>query len=89
MQHTTPHSQRSGTRFDLEVPLIWKYLVTLTETEREELKQLIAAGTSVARKVVFARIMFEADQSPEGPSWVDEAIAEAVGFLRKDGSSWL
>jgi len=53
------------------------------------LKQLIAAGTSVARKVVFARIMFEADQSPEGPSWVDEAIAEAVGFLRKDGSSWL
>jgi len=33
--------------------------------------------------------MFEADQSPEGPSWVDEAIAEAVGFLRKDGTSWL
>jgi transposase len=55
-----------------------KYPVILTETEREGLKQLIAAGTAPARKLTHARILLKADQSPEGPGWVDEAIAEAV-----------
>ncbi len=55
-----------------------KYPVILSETEREELKQLIAAGTAPARKLTHARILLKADQSPEGPGWVDEAIAEAV-----------
>jgi DNA-binding transcriptional ArsR family regulator len=55
-----------------------KYPVILSETEREELKQLIAAGTAPARKLTHARILLKADQSPEGPGWVDEAIADAV-----------
>jgi DNA-binding transcriptional ArsR family regulator len=55
-----------------------KYPVILSETEREELKRLIAAGTAPARKLTHARILLKADQSPEGPGWVDEAIAEAV-----------
>jgi transposase len=55
-----------------------KYPVILTEAEREELRRLIAAGTSPARKLVHARILLKADQSPQGPCWVDEAIAEAV-----------
>ncbi len=55
-----------------------KYPVILSETEREELKQLIAAGTAPARKLTHARILLKADQSPEGPGRVDEAIAEAV-----------
>jgi DNA-binding transcriptional ArsR family regulator len=55
-----------------------KYPVILSETQREELKQLIAAGTAPARKLTHARILLKADQSPEGPGWVDEAIAEAV-----------
>ena len=55
-----------------------KYPVILSETERGELKQLIAAGTAPARKLTHARILLKADQSPEGPGWVDEAIAEAV-----------
>jgi DNA-binding transcriptional ArsR family regulator len=55
-----------------------KYPVILSETEREELKQLIAAGTAPARKLTHARILLKADQSPEGLGWVDEAIAEAV-----------
>ena len=55
-----------------------RYTVTLTDTERSYLKGLIAAGTDSARKLVHARILLKADQGPDGPGWVDEAIAEAV-----------
>jgi transposase len=55
-----------------------KYPVILTEAQREHLKSLIAAGTAPARKLTHARILLKADQSSEGPGWVDEKIAEAV-----------
>jgi transposase len=55
-----------------------RYPVTLTDTERDQLKRLIAAGTEAARKLTHARILLKADQGPGGPGWVDEAIAEAV-----------
>jgi transposase len=55
-----------------------KYPVTLTEAQREQLKSLIAAGTAPARKLAHARILLKADQSPEGPGWVDEQVADAV-----------
>jgi len=55
-----------------------KYVVRLTEPERRQLAQLIAAGTAPARTLMHARILLKADRSPAGPSWVDQAIAEAV-----------
>ncbi len=55
-----------------------KYPVILSEAQREHLKSLIAAGTAPARKLTHARILLKADQSPEGPGWVDEKVAEAV-----------
>jgi transposase len=55
-----------------------KYPVILSDTEREHLKSLIAAGTAPARKLTHARILLKADQSNEGPGWVDDAVAEAV-----------
>ena len=55
-----------------------KYPVILTQTEREQLKSLIAAGTAPARKLTHARILLKTDQSSEGPGWVDDAVAEAV-----------
>ncbi len=55
-----------------------KYPVILSDTEGGELKQLIAAGTAPARKLTHARILLKADQSPEGPGWVDEQVADAV-----------
>src|SRR5687768_3754015 len=55
-----------------------KYPVILTAAQREQLKSLIAAGTAPARKLTHARILLKADQSPEGPGWVDEKVAEAV-----------
>src|SRR3954469_1304172 len=55
-----------------------KYPVILSEIVREELEQLIAAGTAPARKLTHARILLKADQSTQGPGWVDEKVAEAV-----------
>ena len=55
-----------------------KYPVILSDTERDHLKSLIASGTAPARKLTHARILLKADQSSEGPGWVDEQVAEAV-----------
>jgi transposase len=55
-----------------------KYPVILSDTERDDLKRLIAAGTSPARKLAHARILLKADESPEGDGWVDERVADAM-----------
>ena len=55
-----------------------KYVVTLTEAERDHLQHLIATGTGPAHQLGHARILLKADQGPGGPGWVDQTIAEAV-----------
>jgi DNA-binding transcriptional ArsR family regulator len=55
-----------------------RYRVHLTEAERDQLKQLLMAGTAPARQLTHARILLKADESPGGPGWVDAAIVEAV-----------
>jgi transposase len=55
-----------------------KSVVLLTETEREQLQALLAAGTAPARKLTHARILLKADRGPQGPGWVDGRIAESV-----------
>lgn len=50
-----------------------KYVVRLTDAERDHLKDLIAAGTAPARKLAHVRILLKADAG-----WVDERIGEAV-----------
>jgi transposase len=55
-----------------------RYPVLLSEVERIQLKRLLAAGTSPTSVLTHARILLKADQSPDGPGWVDERIAEAV-----------
>ena len=59
-----------------------KYPVILTEAEREELNRLIAAGTSAAHKLVHARILLKADQSPEELGWVDEVSQQLLRDTR-------
>jgi transposase len=54
------------------------YAVVLTDAERQQRQQLIAAGTAPARKLTHARVLLKADEGPGGPGWVDEAIAAAV-----------
>ena len=55
-----------------------RYVVELTDAERDRLRGLIAAGAAPARKLMHARILLKADEGPGGPGWVDERIAEAV-----------
>ncbi len=56
-----------------------KYIVKLTEKEREELEQMLSTGKHAARTLAHARILLKADASEAGPCWKDEQIAEAIG----------
>jgi transposase len=54
-----------------------KYIVTLTESERSDLKAMISSGKGAARRLAHARILLKADQG-----LCDVAIAEAVEVSR-------
>lgn len=53
-----------------------KYVVRLTDAERQALQELTAGKRVAAVKVLRARIFLKADV--EGPAWSDPAIAEAL-----------
>jgi transposase len=55
-----------------------KYIVTLTESEREDLQTMIRKGKAAARKLMHARILLKADSSLGQSAWSDEAISEAL-----------
>lgn len=55
-----------------------RFAVCLSEDQRTQLFDLIGKGTAEARLLTHARILLKADQSPAGPAWTDERIAEAV-----------
>jgi transposase len=55
-----------------------KYVVTLTDEEREELGRMVTSGKGAARKLIHARILLKADRSDPGPGWDDAEIAEAL-----------
>ena len=56
-----------------------KFLVTLTDEERCVLRKMVSSGKRAARKLLHGRILLQADASPEGMRYTDEAIAEARG----------
>ena len=55
-----------------------KYIVTLTEAERQMLQAMLSRGKAAARKLMHARILLKADVAPGGPRWNDDTIAEAL-----------
>ena len=59
-----------------------KYIVTLTEDERQSLREMLSRGKAAARKLMHARILLKADASPGGPAWHDDAIAEGLDVGR-------
>jgi transposase len=54
-----------------------KYLVTLTDEEREQLEQLLHRGTHATRKVTRARMLLKAAEG-----WEDQALAAALSVGR-------
>jgi hypothetical protein len=55
-----------------------KYIITLNDDERTQLRSLLTAGKAAARKLTRARILLKADSGPGGPGWTDEAISQAL-----------
>jgi transposase len=55
-----------------------KHRVTLTEEEREHLRQVLARGKADVRKLEHAQILLKAAEAEGGPAWSDERIAEAL-----------
>ena len=59
-----------------------RYRVTLTESERVDLRKLVSVGQAAAQKLVRARILLLADQSADGSAKADPAIVESLGCGR-------
>src|SRR5208283_2508246 len=55
-----------------------KYVVKLSDEEREQLATLIHAGKHPAQKLLKARILLKADASDAGEGWSDSQIAAAL-----------
>ena len=55
-----------------------RYLVTLTDEERQRLRALIASGKGSARKLMHARILLKADRRGGRPGWKDATIASGL-----------
>ena len=54
-----------------------RYVVQLTDDERDFLTQLIARKGVAARKRTRAQILLKADAGEHGPGWIDQRFAEA------------
>ena len=54
-----------------------KYIVRLTDQERNELAIVIKKLKGTSQEVLRAQILLKADV--EGPNWIDNRIAEAFG----------
>jgi transposase len=58
-----------------------KYIVRLSEQERDTLKEVIKKLKGSSQKVRRAQILLKADA--DGPAWTDSHIAEAFGCRRQ------
>lgn len=54
-----------------------KYIIELTEEERQHLEKLTSSGIAPARTVTRARILLKSDSSPAGSKWKYEQICNA------------
>ena len=57
-----------------------KYIVRLTDEEREYLKDLVTKGRTTTNEIRHANILLKADA--DSFAWTDEQIAEAFSAIR-------
>ena len=60
------------------LPMTKKYIVNLTDEEREELSQITRTGKSPVYKVNHARILLKTDINNEAGGWSDSEICKAL-----------
>src|SRR6516225_8766970 len=58
-----------------------KYIVRLTDGERQSLNEIVAKFKGSSQKVRRAQILLKADA--DGPAWTDQQIADAFGCRRQ------
>lgn len=58
-----------------------KYIVRLTDAEREALTGIVQKLKGTSQKILRARVLLKADA--EGPGWTDAKIADAFGCRTK------
>jgi hypothetical protein len=61
--------------------MLKKYIVRLTDAERETLKRVVAKPKGSSQRVRRAQVLLKADA--EGPGWTDAKIADAFGCRTK------
>ena len=61
--------------------MVKKYIVRLTDEERQTLQQVVGKFKGTSQKVRRAQVLLKADS--EGPGWTDAKIAEAFGCRTK------
>ena len=65
-----------------------KYIVRLTETEREELRKVVSTGKRSAQLITRARILLNTDQGEFGPARTDAQISELLGPNPANLAAW-
>ena len=56
-----------------------KFIVELSEEQRQVLKEVIGSGVAPARKIKHAHILLKSDSSEAGPKWSAAQIQESFG----------
>ena len=65
-----------------------KYVLQLTEDEREWLEGIVRTGKSGAWKIRHANAFLKMDRGEQGPTWEDARIAEAFGMSTRSLENW-
>ncbi len=55
-----------------------KYVIRLSEDERNRLTALVSKGKAAARKRLHAQVLLKADVSAAGAGWTDQQIVDAL-----------
>ena len=58
-----------------------KYIVRLSDVERQQLREIVGKFKGSSQKVRRAQVLLKADA--DGPGWTDDRIAEAFGCRRQ------
>jgi hypothetical protein len=65
-----------------------KYVLKLSEDERQELGELVRKGRASGWKLLRAQALLKCDQGPGGPAWPDARISEAFGCTSRSLENW-
>lgn len=55
-----------------------KYIVSLTDAQRQDLEQFVMTGVAAAYAINHARILLKANTNQAGGGWLDEEISSAI-----------